>query len=64
MIRKQDVKLAREVKETVVHLFFQLTMVYQCKGIIQEMNRDFSTIPWKDRARARQLIDQQPTHPR
>lgn len=58
VIRKQDVKLAHEVKETVSHLFFQLTMVYQCKGVIQQLNRDFATIPWKDRARARQLIDQ------
>lgn len=58
VIRKKDVKLAREVKENVSHLFFHLTMVYQCRYLIEDMNRDFDTIRWKDRTRARQLINQ------
>ena len=33
-------------------------MVYQCMGVIQGMNRDFDTIRWKDRTRARQLLNQ------
>lgn len=58
VIRKQDVKMAHELKELVSHLFFQLTMVYQCRYLIEEMNRDFNTIQWKDRNRARSLINQ------
>lgn len=58
VIRKQDVKMARELKEIVSHLFFQLTMVYQCRYLIEDMNRDFNIIQWKDRNRARTLINQ------
>lgn len=58
VIRKQDVKLARELKEVVRQLFFQLTMVYQCRYLIEDMNRDFDIISWKDRNRARTLINQ------
>ncbi|MDE6537622.1 MAG: Hsp70 family protein [Muribaculaceae bacterium] len=58
VIRKQDVKMARELKEIVNHLFFQLTMVYQCRYLIEDMNRDFNSIQWKDRNRARTLINQ------
>lgn len=58
VIRKQDVKMARELKEIANHLFFQLTMVYQCRYLIEDMNRDFDVIRWKDRKRARTLINQ------
>ncbi len=58
VIRKQDVKMARELKEIVTHLFYQLTMVYQCRYLIEDMNRDFDIIQWKDRNRARTLINQ------
>lgn len=58
VIRKQDVKMARDLKEIVHHLFFQLTMVYQCRYLIEDMNRDFNIIQWKDRNRARTLINQ------
>lgn len=58
VIRKQDVKMAHELKEIVSHLFIQLTMVYQCRYIIEGMNRDFNNIQWKDRNRARTLINQ------
>lgn len=58
IIRKQDVKMARELKEIVTHLFYQLTMVYQCRYLIEDMNRDFDIIQWKDRSRARTLINQ------
>lgn len=58
VIRKQDVKMARELKEIVTHLFYQLTMVYQYRYLIEDMNRDFDIIHWKDRNRARTLINQ------
>ncbi len=58
VIRKQDVKMACELIEIVNHLFVQLTMVYQCRFLIEDMNRDFNTIQWKERNRARTLINQ------
>ncbi len=58
VIRKQDVKMARELTEVVSHLFIQLTMVYQLRYMIEGMHDDFDTIQWKDRGRARSLINQ------
>lgn len=55
---KQDIILAYELKKRAYHLFFQITMVYQCKYLIEDMNRDFNIIQWKDRNRARALINQ------
>ncbi len=57
VIRKQDVKIAHELKDMAHHLFFQLTMVYQCRGLIEDLNRNFDFIHWKDRNRARTLIN-------
>jgi len=58
VIRKQDVKMAHELKDVVTSFFFQLTMVYQCQYFIEDLNRDFNSIEWKDRNRARLLINQ------
>ena len=58
VIRKQDVKMAHELKDVVTSLFFQLTMVYQCQYVIEDLNRDFNSIEWKDSNRARLLINQ------
>ena len=57
VIRKQDCKMGHELIEIITHLSFQLNMVNECIAIIRGMNRDFDSIPWKDRARARQLLD-------
>ena len=56
-IRAKDVQIAREVLKQVSSLFFQLTMVYQCMGIIRYCNDRFGTIRWKDSSRARQLTN-------
>lgn len=58
VIRNKDVKMGREIKEVIISLFMHLTMLYQCKYLIQDANRDFDSINWKDRSRARQLINQ------
>lgn len=58
VIRKQDVKMAHDLKEVIVSMYIQLTMVHQCRYMIENMNRDFNTIQWKDRNRARTLINQ------
>lgn len=55
-IRSKNVQVGREVLEQVRSLFIQLTMIYQCMGIIRYCNEDFSTIRWKDSSRARQLV--------
>lgn len=58
VIRKKDVKLGRECLGQIQKLFFQLTMLYQCIGLIDDCNKRFGTICWKDSNRARQLINQ------
>lgn len=56
-IRTKDVKIGREVLEQVNSLFFQLTMIYQCMGIIRYCNERFTSMHWKDSSRARQLVN-------
>lgn len=58
VIRKKDVDMARELTDIIVHLYIQMDMVRQCAFQIMDMNRDFDTIRWKDRSRARTLINQ------
>lgn len=57
VIRTKNVKVGREVLEQISTLFIQLTMIYQCIGLIQEYNETFSLHPWKNPSRARQLIN-------
>lgn len=57
VIRSKDVKLGQEVLEQVHSLFFQLTMLYQCMGIIRYCNERFTSMGWKDTSRARQLVN-------
>lgn len=56
-IRAKNVQIAREVLEQVSSLFFQLTMLYQCMGIIRYCNERFASMHWKDSSRARQLVN-------
>lgn len=56
VIRTKDVRTGREVLEQIKNLFFQLTMLYQCMDLIDYYNNTFSSHPWKDANRARQLI--------
>ncbi len=57
VIRNKDVQIGREVLKQVHSLYFQLTMLYQCMGIIRYCNNHFTSMRWKDTARARQLIN-------
>ena len=57
VIRKQDVKLGREVLRQVSDLFVALTLVYQCMSFIRHYNERFSSVRWKDASRARQLLN-------
>lgn len=58
VIRTQDVALGRSVLEQVEQLFVHLTMVYQCMALIKDCEARFDQIAWRDRSRARQLINQ------
>lgn len=57
VIRSKDPKTGREVLEQIHSLFFSLTMIYQCIGLIKSLNDRFGSIRWKDSSRARQLIN-------
>ncbi len=57
VIRSQNVTVGKDVLEQVNTLFFKMTMVYQCMGLIEKYDKIFSSCPWIDSARARQLID-------
>lgn len=56
-IRTKNVQVGREVLEQIGSLFFQLTMLYQCMGIIRYCNERFASMHWKDSSRARQLVN-------
>ena len=58
VIRSKNILIGREVLEQITHLFFQLTMIYQCMGVIRYSNNNFGHIRWKDVSRARQLVNQ------
>lgn len=55
--RRKDVKMAYTLNDEIQRMHFQLTFVYQCIYRIQDMNRDFDIIDWKDRSRARMLLN-------
>ncbi len=57
VIRSKDVKAGRAVLEQIDHLYIQLTMVRRCMECIRHYDQTFSQEPWKDRQRARQLIN-------
>lgn len=57
VIRSKNVEMGREVLEQINSLFMQLTMVYQCMGVMRNLNERFSSIRWKDSVRARHLIN-------
>lgn len=58
VIRSKNVQIGRDLLEQITHLFFQLTMIYQCIGLIRECDNNFGRFHWKDSNRARQLVNQ------
>ena len=58
VIRTKNVLMGRDVLEQINHVFFQLTMIYQCMGLIRDCNNNFGRFRWKDASRARQLVNQ------
>jgi molecular chaperone DnaK len=58
VIRSKNVLMGRDVLEQITQLFFQLTFIYQCMGLIRDCNNNFGRFRWKDANRARQLVNQ------
>lgn len=58
VIRSQNVLMGRDVLEQINRVYFQLTMIYQCMGLIRDCNNNFGRFRWKDANRARQLVNQ------
>lgn len=59
VIRSKDIRMGHEILEQINRLFVQLTLVYQCMGLIQDCQHRFTVIRWKDSSRARQLINRE-----
>ncbi|MBP7107734.1 MAG: Hsp70 family protein [Chitinophagaceae bacterium] len=57
-IREKNIKVGKAVLEDVHSMFFGITMIYQLIGRIRHFNDDFDSLHWKDRSRARQLVNQ------
>lgn len=57
VIQSKNIELGHELLKQIDDLFVQLTMVYQCMGLIQSLNERFDFIQWLDRTRARQAIN-------
>ena len=58
VIRSKDVLMGRELLDQIHTVFFQLTMIYQCMGLIRDCSNNFGRFHWKDANRARQLVNQ------
>lgn len=57
VIRTKNVKAGREILDHIEAVYVELTIVYQCIGLIRRYNETFSYHSWKDSSRARQLIN-------
>lgn len=57
VMQNKNVEVGREVLDNIERLYFQLTMLYQCIGIIHHYHDTFSSQQWSNRARAQQLIN-------
>lgn len=57
VIRSKNVLMGRDLLDQIRTLYFQLTMIYQCIGLIRECNNNFGRFHWSDSSRARQLVD-------
>ena len=56
--KNKDVKLAKDVLQQVRDLDYKLALIEYLVVWIINWSRDFDSLNWKDRNRARQLINQ------
>ena len=50
--------MGRDLLDQIRTVFFQLTKIYQCMGLIRDCSNNFGRFRWKDASRARQLVNQ------
>jgi len=58
VIKAKDIKLGNALMDEINNLFVQLTLIYQLINFIRSHNQNFDTIRWKDKNRAKTLINQ------
>ena len=58
VIRSKNVLMGRDLVDQIHTVFFQLTMIYQCMGLIRDCSNNLGRFHWKDSSRARQLVNQ------
>ena len=58
VIKKQDVKLGNALLDDINSLFVGITLVYQLINFIRSHNQNFDNYRWRDRNRARTLINE------
>lgn len=58
VIRSKNVLMGRDLLDQICTVFFQLTKIYQCMGLIRDCSNNFGRFRWKDASRARQLVNQ------
>lgn len=56
-IESKNPETMKLVLENLKSLYYSMTLVYICMNTIRDYNDNYHSIQWKDRARARQLID-------
>lgn len=57
VLKIKDIKLGNSLFEDISGYFFELTIIYQLTGIINNFNENFHRFNWKDSSIARQLVD-------
>jgi molecular chaperone DnaK len=58
VLKTKDVKLGNALLEDIRTLFFQMTLIYQLIGFIQEYDKSFNALPWANANKARTLLNQ------
>jgi molecular chaperone DnaK len=58
VIREKNIKVGQSLLEDIHSLYFGLTMIYQLINIVRAFNKDFDHLHWKDKGRARQLVNE------
>lgn len=56
-IESKNPETMKIVLDNLKSLYYSMTLVYICMNTIRDYNDNYHSIQWKDRARARQLID-------
>ncbi|MCH8487775.1 MAG: Hsp70 family protein [Candidatus Cyclonatronum sp.] len=58
VIRAKEIKLGNVLLDEINSLYFQLTFIYQLIAFIRHHNQSFDLYRWRDRSKARTLLNQ------